>query len=125
MTLPRRKRRGFLVQRVHLIQIGCPICTRDEFSPSVLLHFRNLFGYALPYSSKPKILVSLYLLRCANKRTSFPVRNPITSVRQGALPFGDWVFSVVDYPFHKRKFNIKPSSRTGLVSQFFRSVVKI
>ncbi|MGB3188248.1 MAG: hypothetical protein WBB43_02310, partial [Limnoraphis sp.] len=45
-------------------------------------------------------------------------------VRQGALPFGDWVFSVVDYPFHKRKFNIKPSSRTGLVSQFFRSEIR-
>ncbi len=54
LTLPGFYARGFLVQRVHLPQSSCPNYARDGSLRKLSLHYRSLFRYALPYSSKLK-----------------------------------------------------------------------
>ncbi len=80
LTLRRINRSGFSVQRVRLPLQSYPYKARGASLPERSTHFRAMFRYALPYISNLKKLVLWYLLLEAFTRTSFPVRNPITSV---------------------------------------------
>lgn len=80
LTLRRMNLGGFSVQRVRLPLQSHPYKARGASLPERSTHCRAMFRYALPYISKREKLVLWYLLLEVFTRTSFPARNPITSV---------------------------------------------
>ncbi len=110
LTALRPRRAEILVSFSPLNKYSFGVLTRDGSVLKLSTHCRVLFPCAPRYNSKPKILVSLVLvarsfyphkLFCAephNCRSKTSAR--FANSFQGALPSGDWVFNVVEYPSH-------------------------
>ena len=100
LTTLRPRRAEILVSFSPLNKYSFLYLPQDGSVLKLSTHCRVLFPCAPRYNSKPQILVSLVLVA----RSFYPHKLLSAQAHnfsfQGALPSGDWVFNVVEYPSH-------------------------